>query len=162
MPDADLAEIGTTEENGTTVTFWPSADVFETTTYSYETLSTRFREMAFLNKGLEIVIRDERPEHTPDGEPVEQSFKYDDGLVDYVKYLTGTRDTVHREVISFEAVAGAQQPEPRDRDAVERLVQRVRAHVREHDQHPRGRHPRGGLPGRAHLRWSTPSARTRG
>ncbi len=108
VPDADLAETGPAEgESGTTVTFWASPETFETTTYSYETLSTRFREMAFLNKGLEIVIRDERPDHTEDGNPVEQSFKYDDGLVDYVKYLTGTRDTVHREVISFEAAGDA-------------------------------------------------------
>jgi DNA gyrase subunit B len=105
VPDADLAEIGTSTSNGTTVTFWASHDVFETTTYSFETLATRFREMAFLNKGLEIVIRDERPDHTEDGHPVEQSFKYENGLVDYVKYLTGIRETVHRDVISFEAAA---------------------------------------------------------
>ncbi len=106
VPDADLAEIGTSDSNGTTITFWPSPDVFETTTYSYETLTTRFREYAFLNKGLELVIRDERPDHTEDGQPVEQSFKYDDGLVDYVKYLTGIRETVHRDVIAFEAAQG--------------------------------------------------------
>jgi DNA gyrase subunit B len=103
VPDADLAEVGPTDARGTTVTFWPSADIFETTDFSYETLTTRFREYAFLNKGLELVVRDERPEHTPEGEPVEQSFRYDDGLVDYVKYLTGARETVHRDVISFEA-----------------------------------------------------------
>jgi DNA gyrase subunit B len=106
VPDADLAEIGTSDANGTTITFWPSPDVFETTVYSFETLSTRFREYAFLNKGLELVIRDERPDHTPEGVPVEQSFKYDDGLVDYVKYLTGIRETVHRDVIAFEAAQG--------------------------------------------------------
>jgi DNA gyrase subunit B len=104
VPDADLAEIGTSDANGTTITFWPSPDVFESTTYSYETLATRFREYAFLNKGLELVIRDERPDHIDeDGKPLEQSFRYDDGLVDYVKYLTGIRETVHRDVISFEA-----------------------------------------------------------
>ncbi|TDO54896.1 DNA gyrase subunit B [Kribbella sp. VKM Ac-2527] len=103
VPDADLEEIGPSDGHGTTVTFWASPDVFETTTYSYETLSTRFREYAFLNKGLEIVIRDERPDHTEDGNPVEQSFRYDDGLIDFVKYLTGTRETVHRDVIAFEA-----------------------------------------------------------
>ncbi|WP_432894665.1 DNA topoisomerase (ATP-hydrolyzing) subunit B [Kribbella sp. CA-245084] len=104
VPDADLAEIGTSDSNGTTITFWASPDVFETTTYSYETLVTRFREYAFLNKGLELVIRDERPDHLDeDGKPLEDSFRYDDGLVDYVKYLTGIRETVHRDVISFEA-----------------------------------------------------------
>ncbi|WP_428994969.1 DNA topoisomerase (ATP-hydrolyzing) subunit B [Kribbella qitaiheensis] len=106
VPDADLAEVGTSDSDGTTITFWPSADVFETTVYSFETLSTRLREYAFLNKGLELVIRDERPDHTPDGEPVEQSFRYEDGLVDYVKYLTGIRETVHRDVIAFEAAQG--------------------------------------------------------
>jgi len=108
VPDEDLAEIGTSESNGTTVTFWADQDVFETTTYSYETLATRFREMAFLNKGLEIVIRDERPDHTEDGHPVEQAFKADNGLVDYVKYLTGIRETVHRDVISFEAASNGE------------------------------------------------------
>ncbi|WBQ05491.1 DNA topoisomerase (ATP-hydrolyzing) subunit B [Kribbella sp. CA-293567] len=106
VPDEDLAEIGPSDTNGTTITFWPSPDVFETTTYSYETLSTRFREYAFLNRGLELVIRDERPDHTEDGNPTEMSFKYDDGLVDYVKYLTGIRETVHRDVIAFEAATG--------------------------------------------------------
>ena len=106
VPDEDLAEVGPSDEHGTTITFWASPDVFETTTYSYETLSNRFREMAFLNKGLEIVIRDERLDQTPDGEPIEQSFKYDDGLVDFVKYLTGTREIVHRDVIAFEAAQG--------------------------------------------------------
>ena len=109
VPDADLAEIGTSDANGTTITFWPSPDVFESTTYSYETLATRFREYAFLNKGLELVIRDERPDHTDeDGKPLQQSFRYDDGLVDYVKYLTGIRETVHRDVISFEAAANGE------------------------------------------------------
>jgi DNA gyrase subunit B len=103
VPDADLAEVGSTDRNGTTVTFWASPDIFETTTYAFETLATRFREYAFLNKGLELTIRDERVEHTPEGEPVEATYRYDDGLVDYVKYLTGSRETVHRDVISFEA-----------------------------------------------------------
>lgn len=106
VPDADLAEVGPSDTTGTTITFWPSPDVFETTVYSYETLTTRFREYAFLNKGLELVIRDERLDHTEEGKPVEQSFKYEDGLVDYVKYLTGIRETVHRDVIAFEAAQG--------------------------------------------------------
>ena len=50
------------ERTGTTITYWASDDIFETTTYSFETITTRFREMAFLNKGLEIVVRDERPD----------------------------------------------------------------------------------------------------
>ncbi len=60
VPDAPLEQLEETDETGTTVTFWASEDIFETTHYSFETLTSRFREMAFLNKGLEIVVRDER------------------------------------------------------------------------------------------------------
>ena len=59
-PLEQLEELGPDDETGTTVTFWPSADIFETTTYSLETITNRIREMAFLNKGLEIIVRDER------------------------------------------------------------------------------------------------------
>ena len=64
VPDADLSEVRPMEpgeRTGTTITFYPSPDVFETTTYNLETVTNRIREMAFLNKGLEIVVRDERP-----------------------------------------------------------------------------------------------------
>jgi DNA gyrase subunit B len=61
-PDGPLEQLEATEETGTTVTFWASADIFETTTYALETVTNRVREMAFLNKGLEIVVRDERPQ----------------------------------------------------------------------------------------------------
>jgi DNA gyrase subunit B len=60
-PDGPLEQLEATDETGTTVTFWASADIFETTTYSLESVTNRAREMAFLNKGLEIVVRDERP-----------------------------------------------------------------------------------------------------
>src|SRR5919199_3988927 len=61
-PDGPLEQLEATEETGTTVTFWASGDIFETTTYSLETVTNRVREMAFLNKGLEIVVRDEGPQ----------------------------------------------------------------------------------------------------
>ena len=61
-PDADLERHEATDETGTTITWWAADDIFETTTYSFETIASRFREMAFLNKGLEIVVRDERPD----------------------------------------------------------------------------------------------------
>ena len=60
-PDGPLEQLGATDATGTTITFWPSSDIFETTTYSLDTVTNRAREMAFLNKGLEIVVRDERP-----------------------------------------------------------------------------------------------------
>src|SRR5690242_2500239 len=64
VPDGDLEELRPMEpgeRTGTSITFWASPDIFETTTYSLETITSRIREMAFLNKGLEIVVRDERP-----------------------------------------------------------------------------------------------------
>jgi DNA gyrase subunit B len=131
VPDAPLERHEATDETGTTVTFWAAADIFETTEYSFETLATRFREMAFLNKGLEIVVRDERPEHAAGiaeavadptvsnivdtaegsiesvgGGMIERRFRYDDGLVDYVHHLNSTKDPVHKSTIAFEAANG--------------------------------------------------------
>jgi DNA gyrase subunit B len=64
VPQAPLAKGGPVDTTGTTITFWPSAAIFETTHYTFETLSTRFREYAFLNKGLTIILRDERVAET--------------------------------------------------------------------------------------------------
>jgi DNA gyrase subunit B len=115
VPQAPLAPAGTVDDSGTTITFWASTDIFETTDYSFETLSNRFREMAFLNKGLTIVLRDERPARTDDAHdeiaavdevaPSEVVYKYDGGLVDYVDHLNARKDAVHRTVIAFEAEA---------------------------------------------------------
>ncbi len=109
-PDGPLERLEPTTETGTTVTFYASPEIFETTTYSYETLATRFREMAFLNKGLTIKLVDERPAYSddPDTDEVEsvreQTFHYTDGLIDYVKYLTGSKETIHPSVIAIDAV----------------------------------------------------------
>ena len=117
VPMADLAQLeplGTDDEIGTTMTFFASPTIFETTHYNWDTLVTRFREMCFLNKGLTITLRDERePEVDPDAEndefadadvkPREVTFRYDDGLVDFVKYLTGNKETIHPSVIAIEA-----------------------------------------------------------
>ncbi|WP_414690463.1 DNA topoisomerase (ATP-hydrolyzing) subunit B [Nocardioides sp.] len=131
----DLRELEPDERTGTTVTFWASSDVFETTTYSLETIAARMREYAFLNKGLEIVVRDERPVaeevleavrddtvpseidesgadaiHQGQGGGIEQTFRYDRGLVDYVDYLNKRKTPANPSIISFEAeqAAGAQ------------------------------------------------------
>src|SRR5699024_6319408 len=81
VPTGDLARCEETDRAGTTITFWPSTEIFETTNFSYETLSTRFREMAFLNKGLRITIDDTRTDRVDeDGDQHRESFKYDDGL----------------------------------------------------------------------------------
>jgi DNA gyrase subunit B len=103
-----------TRRTGTTVTFWASPAIFETTDYDFETLSTRFREMAFLNKGLAITLRDERPEGIDPGAdedvettltsaPREVRYRYDGGLVDYVNHLNRGKEAVHRSIVAFEA-----------------------------------------------------------
>src|SRR4051794_19438465 len=104
VPDGPLEQHEATDETGTTVTFYASDEIFETTVYTYETLATRFREMAFLNKGLTISITDERPDRVDEeGKPNTDTFCYADGLVDYVKYLIGTKETIHASVIDVEA-----------------------------------------------------------
>lgn len=99
-PDAPLAKGKPTEDTGTTISFWPSADVFETVEFDYETLRTRFQQMAFLNKGLNISLVDNRAGEKQRSE----TFRYDNGLEDYVGHLNGSKklDAIHPEIISFE------------------------------------------------------------
>ncbi|MFF4339496.1 DNA topoisomerase (ATP-hydrolyzing) subunit B [Kitasatospora sp. NPDC001540] len=104
-PTAPLARHEETEETGTTVTFWADPDIFETTVYSFETLSRRFQEMAFLNKGLTIALTDERPEHLDEeGNPLSVTYRYDGGIADFVAHLNSRKgEVVHPSVIDFEA-----------------------------------------------------------
>jgi DNA gyrase subunit B len=113
-PEGPLRRHEATDRTGTTITFWASPAIFETTDYDFETLSTRFREMAFLNKGLAILLRDERPEGIDPGAdedvetaqtsaPREVHYQYDGGLVDYVTHLNRGKEPVHRGIVSFEA-----------------------------------------------------------
>ena len=78
VPTGPLEKGEPTEETGTTTRFWANDDIFETTTYSFETITNRFREMAFLNKGLEIVVRDERPAAAEIAEAIEDDTVSDD------------------------------------------------------------------------------------
>ncbi len=109
VPDAPLKKGRAVEGTGTTITFWPSTDIFETVDFDYETLRTRFQQMAFLNKGLRITITDERahPEtdDQPASEPRHDEFLYEKGLVDYVEHLNASKktDVVHPEIIAFES-----------------------------------------------------------
>jgi DNA gyrase subunit B len=131
VPDGPLEQVRAMEpgeRTGTTITYWASPDIFETTTYSLETITSRVREYAFLNKGLEIVVRDERPaaeeiadaveddtvSDEVDGQRpdaikraesggLEQVFKYDRGLVDYVEYLNRRKQVANPTIISFDA-----------------------------------------------------------
>jgi DNA gyrase subunit B len=89
-----------TDQTGTIVTFWPDADIFESTVWSFETLSRRLQEMAFLNRGLAIILTDERPDHI-NGEPHVASYRYEGGIADFVRYLNASKEPVHESVIEF-------------------------------------------------------------
>ncbi|CAN5278813.1 DNA topoisomerase (ATP-hydrolyzing) subunit B [soil metagenome] len=120
VPDGPLEQLEESDATGTTVTFWPSVDIFETTTFNYDTVASRFREYAFLNKGLEIVLRDQRveaeevaeavsdatveasDEAAADGRVLESRFLYEDGLVDFVKHLNKSKDPIQNSIISLE------------------------------------------------------------
>ncbi|MFE4517285.1 DNA topoisomerase (ATP-hydrolyzing) subunit B [Kitasatospora sp. NPDC056783] len=104
-PTAPLAKGAETDRTGTTVTFWADGDIFETTVYSFETLSRRFQEMAFLNKGLSISLADERAEHVDEeGKPLSVTYKYDGGIADFVAHLNSRKgEVIHPSVIDFEA-----------------------------------------------------------
>lgn len=123
-PDGELRRLEPTEETGTSQTFWADPSIFETVEYDFETLRSRFQQMAFLNKGLQISLTDERPAHAdtddevagegadaPDAAPGAAAafrsvtYRYDGGLVDYVKHLNSAKkvELVHPDVIDFEA-----------------------------------------------------------
>jgi DNA gyrase subunit B len=123
VPDGPLQRHESTDLTGTTTTFWASNDIFETTDYDFETLSTRFREMAFLNKGLTLTLRDERPQAVDSGAdedvqtdetsgPREARYVYANGLVDYVTHLNSSKPPVHSSIIAFEAESTNGHGEP--------------------------------------------------
>jgi len=91
-----LVEIGTTDGTGTKTTFKPDTGMFSTLEYSAETLAARFRELAFLNKGLRIQLKDERIENS-----VPQEFFAEGGIIQFVEYLNSSRQKLHDEVLSF-------------------------------------------------------------
>ncbi len=130
VPTGPLERGEPTEETGTTTRFWANDNIFETTNYSFETIANRFREMAFLNKGLEIVVRDERAsameiadaidddtvsDEVEDGGEgsqaahrsadgvMERRFRFDRGLVDYVDHLNRRKVVANPTIINFEA-----------------------------------------------------------
>ncbi len=118
-----LHDLGPSDRTGTVITFWADGDIFETTDYNVETVSRRLQEMAFLNKGLTINLRDERragelvefaesgaaaaplPAQVPEEKawkPLTRTFHYPGGLVDYIKHLNATKDSIHPSIVGFE------------------------------------------------------------
>jgi DNA gyrase subunit B len=98
QPRAELEKGPKTDRRGTSISFMPDLEIFDTIEYDRTVLEQRFREMAFLTKGLKIDFRDER------GERFETTFQYDGGIVDFIKYLhgQGTREPLHKKIVYVE------------------------------------------------------------
>ncbi len=98
IPQYELKIVGETEETGTAITFMPDPEVFtETQEFDYETLQSRIRELAFLNKGIEISLHDERTD-------TRETFKYDGGIIEFVEYLNRNREPLHETPIFMEGM----------------------------------------------------------
>jgi len=96
VPVESVKQIGTTDRRGTVTRFSADPTIFEETVYSYDVLSTRLRELAFLNKGVKISLTDERP-----GTPKTVEFKFDGGLAQFVEYLNKNKTVLHKDVVYF-------------------------------------------------------------
>ena len=95
-----LEVIGESKNTGSKTTFWPDPEIFsETTVFDYSTLESRLREMAFLNKGVKIVFKDER-----EGQKKSETFHYEGGIKEFVKFINKNKDAIHNDVIYFEII----------------------------------------------------------
>lgn len=92
-----LTDIGNSRKTGSKSTFWPDPEIFDEIEYDYETLERRLREMAFLNKGIRIILKDER-----EGKQQEEVFHYEGGLKEFVKHLNTNKEPLHPDVVYFE------------------------------------------------------------
>ncbi len=99
VPVTDLQIIGNTTKRGTKISFYPDPEIFETVNFSYDTLASRLRELAFLNKGVRLVLRDERTEK-------EEEFYYEGGLVSFVQYLNEGKSPLYNQVFYTEKREG--------------------------------------------------------
>jgi len=100
-PENPVAEIGNSYETGTTITFTPDDSIFTTTVYDFETIASRLRELAFLNKGIRLSIIDERTTDE-NGQFLGETFYSDNGLKDFIDYLDATREKLMPEAIAIE------------------------------------------------------------
>jgi DNA gyrase subunit B len=113
VPQAKLEKSGTSEHTGTTITFWADGDIFETTTYDFSTLSRRFQEMAFLNKGLALELIDERApiisddiDSTEEVESVRRvRYHYEGGIADFVAHINASKGVANPTIIYMESEA---------------------------------------------------------
>lgn len=93
----DIQVVGDTKESGTTIQFMPDSEIFDTTEFSKEVLVTKFREVAFLNKGVRITLIDEREE-----DPQEEVFHYEGGIKSFVEYINRSKNAISEDIIYFD------------------------------------------------------------
>ena len=98
-PATEFKKIGKTDKRGTRITFWPDEEIFETTEFDYNILSNRLRELAFLNRGVTITITDERSDK-------HETFYYEGGIEEHVRYLCGNKEKVHDRPVYLIAKTG--------------------------------------------------------
>ncbi|HJZ06589.1 MAG TPA: DNA gyrase subunit B, partial [Trebonia sp.] len=99
-PMGPLERGAVSDETGTTISFWPDNTIFETTVWSFETLSRRMQEMAFLNKNLAISLTDLRT-LDEDGQPRSARYQYEGGISDFVRYINASKEPVHGSIVDF-------------------------------------------------------------
>src|SRR5881275_1258801 len=102
-PTSKLKKTGTTKKRGTKIHFLPDKEIFTATEYNFDTLSQRLRELAFLNKGLEITLTDERSTDAKTGEAKRHEFKYSGGIAEFIKHLNRGKTVLHEKPIYMEA-----------------------------------------------------------
>ena len=103
MPTSELRKAGTSKRRGTKIHFLPDKSIFTTTEYNYDTLAQRLRELAFLNKGLEITLTDERTADPKTGDSKRAEFRYAGGIAEFVKHLNRGKQVLHDKPIMMEA-----------------------------------------------------------
>src|SRR5437868_5513092 len=102
-PQTKFKKTGTTKKRGTRVHFLPDTEIFTATEYNYDTLAQRLRELAFLNKGLQITLTDERATDPKTGEAKQAEFKYNGGIAEFIKHLNRGKQVLHDKPIYMEA-----------------------------------------------------------
>lgn len=100
-PKTELIEVGPTTTHGTIINFRPDPEIFEDLDFKFETLAQRMREMAFLTRGLKITLEDRRK-----GQETQETYHYEGGLVDFVKYLVGKKETLFKKIIFISGQEG--------------------------------------------------------
>ncbi len=106
-PISELRKMGPSKRRGTKVHFLPDRSIFTVSEYNFDTLQSRLRQLAFLNKGIEITLTDERIADAKTGEPKTQTFKFNDGIAGFIKHLNKGKQVLHEKPIYMEAEKGS-------------------------------------------------------